>query len=78
MEVMKIGGILLLAGLAVWITKSMFVWWSERQDTKKWWAQYEAETNAWDKGRQLASSHEREDDNARRRRELSRQPAKHA
>ena len=78
MEVMKIGGILLLAGLAVWITKSVFVWWRERQDTKIWWAQYEAETNAWDKGRQLESSHERGDDNARRRRELSRQPAKHA
>jgi hypothetical protein len=67
MEVMKIGGILLLAGLALWITKSVFVWWKEREDTKKWWAQYEAETNAWDKRRQLESSHEREDDNARRR-----------
>jgi hypothetical protein len=48
MEIMKIGGILLLAGLALWIVKSVFVWWRERQDAKKWWGQYEAETNAWD------------------------------
>ena len=59
-------GILLLAGLALWIVKSVFVWWRERQDTKKWWGQYEAETNAWDKRRELESSHESED-NARRR-----------
>jgi hypothetical protein len=37
MEVMKIGGILLLVGLALWIIKSVFVWWRERHDTKKWW-----------------------------------------
>jgi hypothetical protein len=66
MEIMKIGGILLLAGLALWIVKSVFVWWRERQDAKKWWGQYEAETNAWDKSRELESSHESED-NARRR-----------
>jgi hypothetical protein len=66
MEIMKIGGILLVAGLAVWIVKSVFVWWRERQDAKKWWGQYEAETNAWDKRRELESSHESED-NARRR-----------
>jgi hypothetical protein len=64
MEIMKIGGILLLAGLALWIVKSVFVWWRERQDAKKWWGQYEAETNAWDKRRELESSHESED-NAR-------------
>jgi hypothetical protein len=67
MEVMKIGGILLLAGLALWTIKSVFVWWRERQDTKKWCGQYEAETKAWDKRRQLESSPENEGDNAGRR-----------
>jgi hypothetical protein len=29
MEIMKIGGILLLAALALWIIKSLFDWWGE-------------------------------------------------
>jgi hypothetical protein len=40
MEIMKIGGILLLAALALWIIKSLFDWWGERQDSEKWWRRY--------------------------------------
>jgi hypothetical protein len=67
MEIMKIGGILLLVGLALWISKSVFVYWKERQGSKKWLGQYEAETNAWDKRAELESNHQSDDDNARRR-----------
>jgi hypothetical protein len=31
MEIMKIGGILLLVALALWIIKSLFDWWGERR-----------------------------------------------
>jgi hypothetical protein len=65
MEIIKIGGILLLVALALWIIKSLFDWWGERRDSNKWWEQYE--TNSWDDGRgELESNHESEDDNARR------------
>jgi hypothetical protein len=67
MEIMKIGGILMLVGLALWISKSVFLWWRERQDSGKWFEQYEAETNAWNKRAELESNHESDDDNARRR-----------
>jgi hypothetical protein len=68
MEIMKIGGILLLVALALWIIKSLFDWWGERRDSKKWWGQYKTKTNAWDERRgKLESNHEGEDDNARRR-----------
>ena len=42
MEIMKIGGILLLVALALWIIKSLFDWWGQRTDSKKWWGQYKA------------------------------------
>jgi hypothetical protein len=32
MEIMKIGGTLLLVALALWIIKSLFDWWGERRD----------------------------------------------
>jgi hypothetical protein len=67
MEIMKIGGILLLVGLVLWISNSVFLWWRERQDSEKWFEQYEAETNAWNKRAELESNHESDDDNARRR-----------
>ena len=68
MEIMKIGGILLLVALALWIIKSLFDWWGERRDSKKWLGQYKTKTNAWDERRgELESNHEGEDDNARRR-----------
>jgi hypothetical protein len=68
MEIMKIGGILLLVALALWIIKSLFDWWGERQNSKKWWEQYKTKTSSWDERRgELESNHESEDDNARRR-----------
>ena len=68
MEIMKIGGILLLVVLALWIIKSLFDWWGERRDTNNWWEQYKTKTNSWDERRgELESNHESEDDNARRR-----------
>ena len=48
MEFMKIGGILLLVALALWIMKSLFDWWGQRVDSKKWWEQYKTKTNSWD------------------------------
>ena len=66
MEIMKIGGMLLLVALALWIIKSLFDWWGERRDFKKWWEQYKTKTNSWDERRgELKSNHESEDDNAR-------------
>ena len=68
MEIMKIGGILLLVALALWIIKSLFDWWGERRDSNKWWEQYKTKTNSWDERRgELESNHESEDDNAPRR-----------
>jgi hypothetical protein len=68
MEIMKIGGILLLVALALWIIKSLFDWWGERRDTNKWWEQYKTKTSSWDERRgELESNLESEDDNARRR-----------
>ena len=68
MEIMKIGGILLLVALALWIIKSLFDWWGQRRDSKKWWEQYKTKTNSWDERRgELESNHESDDDNARRR-----------
>jgi len=65
MEIMKIGGILLLLALALWIIKSLFDWWGERQDSKKWLGQYKAKKNSWNE--RHGSNHESDDDNARRR-----------
>jgi hypothetical protein len=68
MEIMKIGGILLLVALALWIIKSLFDWWGERRDSKKWWEQYQTKTSSWDERRgELENDHESEGDNARRR-----------
>jgi hypothetical protein len=68
MEIMKLGGILLLVALALWIVKSLFDWWGKRQDSKKWWGQYKAKTNSWDERRgELESNYESENDNVRRR-----------
>jgi len=68
MEIMKIGGILLLVALALWIIKSLFDWWGDRRDSEKWWRRYKTKTNAWDERRgELESNHESEDDNVRRR-----------
>jgi hypothetical protein len=62
MEIMKIGGILLLVALALWSIKSLFDWWGERQDSTKWWEQYKTKTNAWDERRgELESNHESEE-----------------
>ena len=59
MEIMKIGGILLLVALALWIIKSLFDWWGERRDSNKWWEQYKTKTNSWDERRgELESNHE--------------------
>ena len=67
MEIMKIGGILLLVALALWIIKSLFDWWGERQDTRKWWGQYKAKTNAWtERQGEMESNQASEDDNVRR------------
>jgi hypothetical protein len=43
MEIMKIGGILLLVALALWSIKSLFDWWGGRRDSNKWWEQYKDE-----------------------------------
>ena len=51
MEIMKIGGILLLVALALWIIKSLFDWWGEHRDSKKWWEQYKTKTSSWDERR---------------------------
>ncbi len=67
MEIMKIGGILLLIALALWIIKSLFDWWGERQDTRKWWGQYKTKTNAWaERQGELESNQASEDDSVRR------------
>jgi hypothetical protein len=62
MEIMKIGGVLLLVALALWTIKSLFDWWGERQDSEKWWRRYKTKTTAWDERRgELESNHESEE-----------------
>ena len=50
MEIMKIGGILLLIALGLWIIKSLFDWWEKGRASNKWWRQYKTNANAWERG----------------------------
>lgn len=68
MEIMKIGGILLLTAMGLWIIKSLFDWWGKRRESNEWWTHYKADTNAWDEKRGEGVSNDRcEDDEARKR-----------
>ena len=49
METTKIGVLLLLIVLGLWIIKSLFDSWRKEQESKQWVRQYKAHTNAWDK-----------------------------
>ena len=50
MEIMKIGGILLLIALGLWIIKSLFDWWEKGRASNKWWRQYKTNANEWERG----------------------------
>jgi hypothetical protein len=49
MEMMEVGGILLLIAAGLWIIKSLFDWWKKRRASKKWWEQYKTHANAWER-----------------------------
>jgi hypothetical protein len=55
MEIMKIGGILLLIALGLWIIKSLFDRWEERRASNKWWKQHKANVNAWERGEEIGN-----------------------
>ena len=55
MEIMKIGGVLLLIALGLWIIKSLFDWWGKHWASNKWWKQHQANVNAWERGEEISN-----------------------
>jgi hypothetical protein len=54
MEIMKIGGILLLIALGLWIIKSLFDWWEKRRASNKWLSQHKANVTAWERREEIS------------------------